>query len=285
MPLATLDFDSKSSVSLESQMQRLALEAEAIGNVIDIFKSVLPSLLDTLISKFQDVTEDSEIDTDINELKLTFNGLKVKLPHASYMACSKTLISVPEGFRGELLPYIATLSRMAEDVFKEANKLLGEYNFALSAFITNKEDKISLKDHTNIFRLAKQRREKMSSEISKYFPNGTDLSKTYLGTAISRFADLEHLLKEADKLFKSYKTHDIHSVKDSVKKSSDMLKIIIDDTRNNGISKVSGNAAMNISEGAYELGKYVEFISIYRFRVEQAVSTVEKLMKTLNTIV
>jgi hypothetical protein len=42
---------------------------------------------------------------------------------------------------------------------------------------------------------------------------------------------------------------------------------------------------MNISTGAYELGRYVEFIAIYRFRVEQVVSTIEKLMKTLETII
>lgn len=284
MPAVTLDFDSDTSISLESQMQRLALEAEAIANVVDTFKNLVPSLYEKLFTQYSQLTGDTQIDEDVKEMKLTFGNMKVKLRLTNYMNYNKTLISVPEGFKGDLLSYVHCLSSMATEVFQEANKTLGEYNFALSAFITNKESKISLKDHSDLFYRVQQTREKLTQEISNFFPNGSDLSKNYLGDVIHRFADLEELVRSAEKLNQQHKEQNIKAVQDSVKKSVDLLKIIVDDTRTNGIAKVSGNAAMNISQGAYELGKYVEFISIYRFRVEQVVSTIEKLLKKLDEI-
>lgn len=279
------DFDTPSTLSLESHMARLSLEANAIGNVIDSFRNLLPSLSDKLRTQFDALVTEDSLKDEVNELKLTFGKLKVKLPHASYVNYSKTLISVPEGFQGNFLEYVTTLSDMSQDVFQEANKTLAEYNFVLSAFITNKENKISLKDHSDLYKAVKVKREKLSDRIAAYFPQDSNTSKAYLGDAIRRFADLDTLVHAVEKLNQQRKNQNIKDISEAVKKCVDLLKIIVEDTQNNGIVKVSGNAALNVSEGAYEIGKYVEFIAVYRFRVEQVVSSVEKLMKTLDTII
>lgn len=282
MRAMTLDFDTEPTMSLESQMQLLALEASAISNVIETFSSIIPNLADSIYSQFKSLSQsDDNVRVKVEDAKLTFGKLKVKLPHASFISQSKTLVSVPEGFVGNLLAYCATLANMSNAVFSEANKTLGEYNFALSAFISNKENKTSLKDHTDLFVRTRARREEMTAQIKQFFPKDSDLSKAYLGDVIHRFSDLETLLHSVEKLNNQRKEHNLSAVSDSVKKSLDLLKIIIDDTKNNGIAQVSGAAAQNISQGAYEIGKYVEFISIYRYRVEQLVSTIEKLMKSL----
>jgi hypothetical protein len=281
MPVVTLDFDTEITLSLESQLARLALEASVIGNVIDSFKSALPSLASQLFSQFSLLTSEDKSKEDTQVIKLEFGKVKVKLPHSSFLQQSKTLVSVPEGFNGNLLSYAKALSDMSVEIFQEANKTLGEYNFALSAFITNKESKISLKDHTDIFLRIKARREKLTAEIGSFFSQDTNLSKAQLGDVIERFADLEVLVHGVDTLNTQRKAQNIKDISDSVKKSLDLLKIIIDDTENNGIAQVSGNAALNISTGAYEIGKYVEFIAMYRFRVEQLISCIGKLLANL----
>lgn len=285
MTAMTLDFVSDTGICVDRQMRRLALEASAISNVIETFKDTLPSLAERLFQQFTSLNTTDDKKDEVQDIKLKFGKLKVKLPHASYLNYSKTLISVPEGFKGNLLDYVKVLSDMSTEIFQEANKTLGEYNFVLSSFITNKENKISLKDHTDLFVRIQRRREKMTTEIGSFFQSGNNVPKAYLSTAIARFNDLEVLVQSVEKLNQQRKNQNINDISAAVKKSLDLLKIIIDDTENNGIAKVSGNAAMNISSGAYELGKYVEFIAIYRFRVEQVVSTVEKLMTTLDTII
>lgn len=285
MRVMTLNFEDDVTFSLESQMSRLTLESSVTGNVIDTFKNTVPLLAESLFTQFKSLSsdKDDELKNELIEAKLVLGKLKVKLPHASYLNQTKTLVSVPEGFKGNLLDYVNTLTGMSVELFQEANKTLGEYNFVLSAFITNKENKISLKDHTDLFLRIKARREKLTEEIAHYFPKNNDLSKAYLGEVIHRFADLEVLVTGVDRLNVQRKQQNIKDVSDSVKKCLDLLKVVIDDSKNNGMVQVSGAAAMNISNGAYEIGKYVEFIALYRFRVEQVVSTVEKLLKTLDS--
>jgi hypothetical protein len=268
------DFDTDVLPSLESQMARLALEAGVINNVIETFKNTVPALTAGLLEKYKSLVVGEDLQSHVQQVKLEFGKLKVKLPHTSFVQAGENLVSVPEGFRGDLLSYVETLSNMAVDVFQEANKTLGEYNFALSAFITNKESKISLKDHTDVFVRVKERREKFTD---------SNLPKLKLKDVVGRLGDLEQLVHGVDKLNVQRKSQNIKDVSAAVKKSLDMLNLIVADTKDNGMSQISGNAALNISTGAYEIGKFVEFIAIYRFRVEQLVSCVEKLMVDLET--
>lgn len=277
------DFDTDVLPSLESQMARLALEAGVINNVIETFKNTVPALTAGLLEKYKSLVVGEDLQSHVQQVKLEFGKLKVKLPHTSFVQAGENLVSVPEGFRGDLLSYVETLSNMAVDVFQEANKTLGEYNFALSAFITNKESKISLKDHTDVFVRVKERREKFTEQLGVYFDPNSNLPKLKLKDVVGRLGDLEQLVHGVDKLNVQRKSQNIKDVSAAVKKSLDMLNLIVTDTKDNGMSQISGNAALNISTGAYEIGKFVEFIAIYRFRVEQLVSCVEKLMVDLET--
>lgn len=281
MLFSALNFEDTSTLSLESQMSRLALESEVINNVASTFTVTVPLLVNKLLTQFTSLTSKDTVKEEVQAVKLVFGKLKVKLPYASFLNQSKTLVSVPEGFQGNLLDYIKTLSNMSQELFQEANKSLGEYNFVLSAFITNKENKISLKDHSDLFLRLKSKREKFTADMAVYFPTSSDLPKAYLGDVIHRFADLETIVHSVEQLNQQRKQQNIHDISASVKKSLDLLKIIIDDSNGSGMLQVSGAAAMNISSGAYEIGKYVELIALYRFRVEQIVTTIEKLITSL----
>lgn len=286
MPAVQLQFDQTTTLSLESQMARLALEANAISNVIDTFKNIVPSLTSKVAEIYNSlIKEQGDLTPEVFKARAAFKNLRAKLPYAKFTNLEKTLVSVPEGFKGNLLDYVNVLIHLSPSVFQEANKILGEYNFTLSAFITNKETKTSLQDHTRLYKDVAEKRETMTAAFHPFFPKNSHLSKGYLGEVISRFADLDPLIAQTEKLNTAHKNQNIKDITSSVKKSVDMLNLIIADSQSNGISTVSGNAAMNISEGAYEIGKYVEFIAIYRYRVEQAVATVIKLIATLERIV
>lgn len=284
MPTATLDFDSNPKVSLESQLQRLALEASAVSNVIDTFKGIVPSLAEKLREVYASLKSDDDLSRELKNTRNKFGDVKSKFAHASFLNYSKTAVSVPEGFKGNLLDYIQVLAGMSQEIFLEANKTLGSYNFALAAFISNKESKTSLQDHSHLFHQVAKRREELNDRLKPFFPTTSNLSKNYLGDVISRFADVEALVAQSEKLNQQRKSQNIKDITEAVKKSVDMLDIIIEDTQSNGVAKVSGAAAMNISQGAYELGKYVEFIAIYRYRVEQALTAVGSLVESLDRI-
>ena len=279
-----LDFSHNSSFSMESQLDRLALESTVLNSVLNTFSNIIPSLTEKLSAVYASLVPESDLSKEFKQTKQSLSELKVKLPHAKYVDYDKTLVSVPEGFKGDLLEYIAVLSNIAPRVFQGANETLSEYNFVLSSFITNKDAKTALKDHTALYKKIKHQREEMTEQLNKFFPLKGNLAKAYLGETITRFADVDMIVTQAEKLKQAQKSQNLKEISDSVKKSVDLLTIIVDDTRNNGIAQVSGNAALNVSQGAYELGKYIEFVALYRYRVEQAVASACKLTDDLNRI-
>lgn len=284
MGTVTLDFSDAPIVSLESQLQRLALEASAIANVVDTFKTIIPTLCGKLHTAYSSLKTQDNLSSEVTKAKISYRQVSPKFSHASYLNYSKTLVSVPEGFKGNLLDYVQMLNEMAPEVFLQANKTLASYSFTLAAFITNKENKTSVQDHAHIYKNVAKQREELSAKFGVFFPKATSLSKAYLGETISRFADVDVLVQSIERLNGQRKSQNISEISESVKRCVDLLDIIVEDTQSNGLAKVSGAAALSISEGAYEIGKYVEFIAIYRYRAEQAISSATKLVQTLERV-
>lgn len=284
MAKIALDFDVP-KISLERQLEQLAIESNVLANVIDTFRNIVPDLK-TKIFEFKDRLTSSVTasDKEVKHCEDLFRHLSPKIKYANYVNYSKTLVAVPESFKGNLLQYILLLNKLAPEVYSEANKLLGEYNFVLSTFISNKETKISIKDHTDIFHKAKTARERFSLEISAFFPTNNPQSRNYLGHVIERFYDLEKILDETKKLNNTHSKQNIKNIAELVNNSCDSLDIIIRNLQTQGVSNVSGNSAKNISEGAYEVAKYVEFVSAFRYNTEQAIVAVEKLFETVDRV-
>ena len=273
------------SHSVESGMRALALESEHLANVIDTFRGVIPALSGKLKETLAQFSQPEDLSKEIKRSKVVYQETKEKLKYARFIDLGKTLVSVPEGFKGNFIEYATVLLKLSEPLFRNGTATMSEYNAILASFVTNKEDKVSLRDHTNFYKAIKIQREEINSSMAQFFPERGQLSKNYLSDVIRRFEDTEELLNTMEKLDRERKKHSLKDIMESVRKSVDMLDMVIKSVESKGITNVSGAAAMNISQGAYELGKYVELISIYAFRVEQMVKSTESLMETVKRIV
>lgn len=269
-------------ISLESQMAHLSIESELVSNVIEYFKNIIPSLSGK-IKELLESLESTDVNKDAVLLIMTSNkSLLKKIPYADYSNYSKLLVSVPEGFKGDILEYTKMLNQLNPKVFKEANNLLTEYSFILSAFITNKDSKITLNDHTHLYNKIKKNREDLTRHMVHYFSTGNS-SKTYLGQVLGRLKDLDDLAKSTIALNRE---DNVNSNLDEIVKSTNnilsLLDIVTDGIQKGSINNVSGAAAKNISEGAYELAKLIEFVSLYSFRVDQVININSKIMDQLD---
>lgn len=263
-------------------MERLALEAEFLANMIDTFRNVVPSLTSKITDagiQIKSYFEDSKTARDIK----TLNYQLIKMtPHVNFADYAHLPISVPEGFTGDMLGYTRLLNRISPEMYKELNAVLIQYNFLLSKFITHKEEKLSVQDHTALFKKTQQHRETLIDQVNPFFSAQSDQSKMKLGNFIDRFADIPPLVSEVLKLEKLHSEQNIAEVKRSVDQCVDLLKVIADNTQNTNISNVSGSVAKNISMGAYEIGKYVEFMAVIRFKVSQVLSTTLSTLTALD---
>lgn len=276
------EYSMVTTLSLESQIDKLSLEANLLDNLLDTFRNIIPNLT-TKLTEIAVMFNSKNDPKEIASLKVLQRSLTAKTPHVSFGSYSKMLISIPEGFKGNLAEYLNMLNKINETVYIDGIKILDEYNVILASFINNKEAKISLKDHTHFFKDISVKREKIVKDISSYFTTNTN-SKAYLSSVMERFAEMENIINETIKLSQIYSNQNVSRIKSSLDNSIDLLKIIIDDSNKDNIDAVSGNAAKNISIGAYEVAKYVELISIYRFRLEQSIITVIKLLEELDKI-
>lgn len=279
-------FDTTTTISLESQLDRLALEANFLSNVIETFSSIIPNLTTKITEGCGQLTVGALFhgSSGNKEVKELAKKLALSRSTISFISYKDTLVSVPEGFKGNLVEYLQTLTSISTEVFQGANQILGEYSGVLAAFLTNKENKISLKDHTDLFHRVQKRREQLTGEVSKFFTGNSDLSKAKLGTIINRLTDVDELINAYYKLDNGHVGDNLKDIAASTKKAVDMLNLVIHNTEAEGAGNVSGAAANNIAKGAYEIGKYIEFVAIFKYRVEQALGTVVSLLTKLSTL-
>jgi hypothetical protein len=278
-----MKIDLATSDNLDLAMRQLALESNVVFDVIDSFtKTLTPlttKLTDLITSIPSSITGESK--SDIRRL---YGDIDDKLKVVKFIDFRKTLVSVPEGFRGHILPYTALISKHNLTIYQDAVSKVKTYNSMLADFITNKDSKVALKDETRFFADIDREMRAISKDMDAYFPNTSNSSKAQLGDVLQRFTEVEELVHEVEGINHHFNAKNLETFKDVVNQSVEMLTMVIDGISNGSIRTVSNNAARNVSEGAYAIAKYAEFISMFRFKTIELSSTSTNLVSQLNEI-
>lgn len=271
-----------SCVSLESHLERISLESEFLVNMLETFKTAIPSF----VSKLRDAnahlfeTAKAQDTLDIELSKKEKKALEYS-KHLDFVGFGDRLISVPENFQGDYIKYAALLNTIATIAYQTQNTILAEYNQILSAFITNKEDKISLKDHTAFFNRIKAERESYAEKLGDFLNKKSGVSKMRFRDVISRMADLETLIHHASRLGSQHSRAKLHDINSSVNHSVDLLDLVVNGVQDGTIKNISPNATMNISRGAYEVAKYVEFVGLIYFDITVFLNSVNSMLDSI----
>ena len=271
-----------SSVSIENRLEVLSLEAINVANVIEVFKNILPDLnvkITETLDKLSFYKDNNS--PEIKEILSNYKELEKKLKLINYVDKRDLLISIPEGFKGNLNKYLDLITEISNNVYPEANKLLNNYKLILSGFLTNKDQKISLTDHTNFFNSIRVKRESNISKLSFYQTNNNS-SKAKLKDSIEKINDIDLLVKKTEIINKVRNNNSLQELVGTVQEISKLLDTVIERVSVGDIANVSGASAKNLSEGAYEVAKYIEFVSLFNFRVEQITTTISKLVTQLS---
>ena len=287
MGIMKLDFEAETQVSVEQQLDRIAFESNFTSNLIELFKTTLPSVVQKIHEAVSSSFIAKEPDAAVNigrQLKGDYKSLSKKLETSNFINFKDMLIQVPEGFKGNFTEYLDFQDKVFNQVIANGNELLSEYSVILAAFITNKENKLSLKDHTGFYKKIEAQRLELTKGFDKFFNVNSDSPLQRLSQIVGRFEDVEDIVDKTVKLETNTKQSNLNEIQASVKKISGYLDILIAQVQDDSVSNVSGSAARNIAEGAFEVAKFVEFISLFHFRTEQSVQTTKKLLDKLNEV-
>ena len=195
----------KSYPNVRHELTRIALEAGVLSNMVDSIRNVFPSLLSKLSSSFE-VTND----IPVIEIKYTANQKFVtdNLHTKQYLDLANLMVHIPEGFNGKLAAYAATLHNVACGASTIVEDVLKPYSVYLSQFISNKDAKISTKDHTSIYKGLADKRDLDIAAMDHYRSDGT-ISQVKLGSIITRKEDIVSLYNYTSKVSNTFDTESI----------------------------------------------------------------------------
>jgi len=269
--------DDNTSTSLLLDLKTLGLEDLTAEDSTNVFNQVLPKLVSQFKSlKEGFVTAFSFI--SFSKEKRVLNNLK----NLNYVNLSQSLVTTPEGFKGYFLDYLQTLEKIQTLAYKEAHEFIKEYQMVLSSFITNKDDQISSTDLSFFYNRVEQRTLESNGEIAKFFNSPNKVSRSKLQSVLARISDLETISQVVNSIEKKHNIDDLKSIELSLNKIIALLDIIIEQMKKQDTSKVSRQAALNLSQGAYNLARYIEFISLLHFRISVILKVINDLFDFLN---
>lgn len=275
-------YDTTDSItSIERQVNLVSLESNLVSNMVQGFAQ----LSDKLVTNIRNSNAMLLGFIDINKSKTESLGRVndkaiAALKTLDFLNYGSRLINTPENFKGNLLHYATELQSIINSLYKTSNETLTEYNMLLSAFITNKDSRQSLKDHSSFYKRVSDERESFIRRM-KVFSEHNGSNRMPLNKVISRMADIPELIKTSVAITKLQNRDIIVNLNTSIKQAVDLLEIISTQIKEGTITELPPTAAVSISHGAFEVAKLVELVSITYYDVEALLTVVNAIVKDL----
>lgn len=254
--------------------RRIAVEAVSISSTAEVLRRVVKSAVNSWLAAFPGLQRLTESRPDNFRLK-DFEASLKKLEALNFIQYEDELVTVPEGFNGNMVKFAKTLLRVQPDLHNQTTVLMTKFEQELSLFLTNKDERLTNKSNDIHYNNLKRKREGYEREIKTFFSSKhSGLSRQKLGDTYERFADLREALSLADQLRAVESASYYSSVLAHVNGISDLLKLVRDRLEDESVQQVSPVVAKNIARGAYELGRMVEMVSIYGYLAENTIASI-----------
>lgn len=283
MSLVAMDNEVQGNTdNYDALYRRIVVEGIGSGDVISVLKRFLPKsseLLKEYLPGLQQFIGKNEVPVETTKRK----GLVRRLSGLSFIAYEDMLVSVPEGFKGKFIPYLETLLKQNKIVTEKTMSVLANYSTELSMFLSNADVRKSLSAHKDAKREIRKEREELIRAVEVFFDKKSTLARRKLRDVVDRFGDIDKVFALEERLTESRKQLKLENVIAETKKLSEMLTLVKSRIDSGDIADVSGQAAIGLSEGAYEVAKYLEYVSLHCFFVEVSLAVVKNFAEKLES--
>ena len=194
-------------------------------------------------------------------------------------------IRVPEGFTGNLYEYAGFLNRswgfIQTDLIPQLDVVYG----ILAGFASNKTNKVSLMDHSPIYKKLDDHLKALVKESQIYYGKRVHSSgKSELGMCFNEMSEFQQTLQTAKNLGDQLNPKQTSQILDRVKRIAGVLDIIVKDARAREYDKASFEAVKSLATGVYTIAEAVEFYSITYYRVIELADVMKDNKATLAKI-
>lgn len=275
---------SSHTLPLDMRMTRLSLEASVLADVTQLFRSTLPDLMSNLQGKLSSLItpQDEQLDISALQNQLTELNKRLRDNKISFTIYEKTLVSVPEGFKGNLVKYFGLLTNYDAYFTTEILAELNKYRqILLTALSDDTMTAMPSRDSMGFVKAIVSKREQYEKDFAHYFDDN-GMAKARLGSVIDRFADLTHI-SQSIIAHRRLKNNAV-AVKKATDEINELLKTIIDRSESLGNAKINPDTAELIGQGAFNVAKLIEAYAVFQFRWVQSDAAYKSIVEQLNEL-
>lgn len=248
--------------SMRITSERVALEAFAVADLAALVKRAFPQMLEDFkgLMGFTNTVEQAiQLTPDARSF---VNDIARK---HSYIDIAPLTAWVPQGFTGDYLSYAPSLQAQVAHVEQLLGTTLGPFTGFLAKVLTNYDDQLSTQ--TNSYIQLEKVRTTLEVDNAKHFKAGSVVVQSSLGNVVKRNADWEVVLQLTNELTTRMNKIDRRMINKKIAESADLLERLIRQIKNKKIEHLTPQVVTNISNGAFQVAKEVEFYSIVYYRV------------------
>lgn len=276
---ALVKFDNF-TYSMEACIEGIAVEMSVFANAIDTIKKFVPSLIRGVREKAKFIfSKLGKMDNITKDQRKAIELVK----STEYTALSELAVYVAEGYKGNLVEYVDALDKAVDHMYTVVN-VVKEYKTFLSIILTNKEKRLSVDDSRYIYNNSQTDAETVDALVNKFFVKNSYKTKVKFGDVFDRNSEVEVFIRKMEALRKKVDTIDLNALKNDVDSASDLLEMFIKNVNKGDINDVSPEVLKNLSTGAYQIAKDVEWFAASRYRIMVSTNTVNTLVELLTKL-
>ena len=268
-------------------MRVVSLESNVIGNAVAAIKGYFPRLKEAILPAFTKLDEVKPfIGRDDNYYKLTSKEKDVEdfLNRTQYQDAKIFTVPTPEGFIGNYVGYARELFNVLEYTQSVSLPAIDAYYARLANIITNKDPKLSNKDLTKEYKTLAKDRTATNSKLTAYFLRGSNQAQNKFEKVFKTNDEVMELFRLRHKMIDAIKEYPLSKVKKTSEKVTDSLDTLIQLANTGKLEYITGAQLKNITEGAYEIARQIEFFAINYYRLEIMINTIALVRDRLDEL-
>lgn len=262
--------------SLRNQRDVISLEAFTVADTTRLLSRVFPSM----VSKLSGFVERFNADNPTLDLKSDQKDFLTFIGKFNFMDIEKVAISVPEGFKGKLLPYSEDLKAAAQHVVDIQEKVLSPFAKYLALLVSRSDQRLDTSDFTVSIRKYITEREAASKLISKNF-TGSEVVGGSIKVYLDRNADWAPIFKNTNDINKIVNSVDRTDLNKQAKGIVELLDVILVKIKRGELDNVSPEVTNTLGENVYQVAAELEYFSYVYFKALELSASLDRSIQSL----
>lgn len=190
----------------------------------------------------------------------------------------------PEGLKVTFLEFLDALDPEIDYVKKLETDVLHPYASFLAQIVS--DNKVITSTNTNdiYYNKMQERRDKAYTVLSNCYQANSVAGTAIVKSVVDRNSDWNTLFIRANSSIERISSINRESMKKSLKQSQDYLDIIIEKIESGKLDNISPETTKQLANGAWQIGKEVEFFSTTYFRLLTLRGSIENTVNKITEV-